>query len=360
MADDSNQKNHSNIKVTELPNSEVEIEGEVTAEKLEKARGKAVTRLSQTLKIPGFRPGHTPEKVIIQHIGEYPILEDAAEIALTEEYPLILAEHGIDALGRPDIAITKLAAGNPLGFKIKTAVNPRFALPDYKKIAKEKNVAHAAPDVSEKEIDEAIERIRHNKAHLDLHKKLGTDLKNHEHEEIKAEDLPPLDDEFAKSIGDYATLADLRAKMKESLVKEKEYEAREKTRIDIVESIIAATEIPLPEVLVDSELQKMLGQLKEDVSRTGLSYEEYLKQINKSEDDLKKEWRETAEKKAKFQLILNKIADTEHIEPDMEVLEHESKQLMDMYKDADPMRIRVYVATLLINEAVLKFLEEQS
>jgi FKBP-type peptidyl-prolyl cis-trans isomerase (trigger factor) len=359
MTDDASNKNYANIQIKKLDNSEVEIEGEISAEKLEKSRAKAVNRLSENLKIPGFRPGKAPEKVILQHIGEYPVLEDAAEIALAEEYPLILAEHGIDALGRPNITITKLAADNALGFKITTAVMPEVALPDYKKIAEEKNKTTPEVTVTEKEISDAIERIRENKAHIDLHKKLGTELHSHEHEAIKPEDLPIVDDEFVHSVGDFKDLADFQEKVKESLVKEKEYQEREKIRIDIVESIIAKTSIALPEVLIESELAKMFAQLKDDVARAGVKYEDYLEEIKKTEDDLRKEWRETAEKKAKFQLILNKIADTENIAPDHEMLEHESKNLIDMYKDADPARIRLYVATLLINEKVLKFLEKQ-
>jgi len=359
MADDTNKKNYANIQVKKLENSEVEIEGEITTEKLEAARGKAVARLSETLKVPGFRPGHIPEKIIIDHIGEYPILEDAAELALAEEYPGILAEHGIDALGRPAVTITKLAQGSPLGFKITTAVMPQFDLPDYKKIAAGKNAALSVAEVSDKEIDESLERIRQNKAHLDLHKKLGTELSDHSHEAVKPEDLPALDDEFAKSIGPYDGLADLREKLKEGLVKEKEGQNREKTRLEIVEAIVEATEINVPEVLVESELVKMLAQLKDDTARANIKYEDYLEQIKKTEADLRKEWRETAVKKAKFQLILNKIAAAENIAPNAEMVEHETKTLMDIYKDADPLRIRIYVETLITNEEVLKFLEEQ-
>ncbi len=352
-----NSKNYSNIQIKKLDNAEVEIEGEISAQKLGDSREKAVKKLSQTLTIPGFRPGKAPENVLIKHIGEYPILEDAAEIALTEEYPLILQEHAIDAIGRPAITITKLAADNPLGFKIKTAVMPKFDLPDYKKIAGEKNSQEFKFEVNDKEVDEAIQRIRENKAHHDLHAKLGKDT--HDHAPIKPEDLPTLDDNFAKSVGDYKDVGEFRLKVKESLIKEKEYQEREKIRIEIVESILSQTKIAIPAILVEAELAKMIAQLKEDVTRAGIQYEDYLKETKKTEEGIKKEWNESAEKKAKFQLILNKIAALEQIEPDKTMLEHEAKQLMEMYKDADPERIRIYVETILVNEQVLKFLENQ-
>ncbi len=192
------------------------------------SRQKAVKKLSETLNIPGFRSGKAPENVLIQHIGEYPVLEDAAEIALTEEYPLILQEYAIDAIGRPNITITKLAASNPLGFKITTAVMPEFTLPDYKKIAKEKNLKEIKIELNDKEVEDAISRIRENKAHHDLHQKHGLKGNDHSHGEIKKEDLPEINDEFVKSLGEYAHIADFKAKVKESLIKEKEYQEREK------------------------------------------------------------------------------------------------------------------------------------
>jgi len=129
-------KQYSNIKITPLKNSEVEIEGEISADILQSSHKAATKRLSETLEIPGFRKGKVPESVIKQRIGEYPILEDAAEIALNSEYPNILIDHKINAIGRPEITVTKLALGNPLGFKIKTAIEPQFSIPDYKTIAK--------------------------------------------------------------------------------------------------------------------------------------------------------------------------------------------------------------------------------
>jgi len=350
-------KQYSNIKITPLKNSEVEIEGEISADILQSSHKAATKRLSETLEIPGFRKGKVPESVIKQRIGEYPILEDAAEIALNSEYPNILIDHKINAIGRPEITVTKLALGNPLGFKIKTAIEPQFSIPDYKTIAKKINGKVITNDVADKEVDDAIEEIRKNKAHYDFHQQQKLDWSNHAHPEIKDEDLSPLNDEFAKSIGKFETLDALKKQIRENLVKEKEHKAREQKRIEIMDKIIESIKVDLPEVLVRSELEKMLGQFKDDVTRAGLEFDEYLKQVKKTEEEIKKEWRGSAEKKALYQLILNKIAETEKIEADKDMLEHEVKNLLDMYKDAHPENVRVYVGTMLRNEQVFKFLE---
>src|SRR3989338_9907444 len=124
------------VSVKKLPKSEVEIEGELDAETLESYFGKALKRLGDSLDLDGFRNGKIPENVLISKIPEIRILEEMAEMALSEHYPKIVEEEKIDAISRPEIAITKLARKNPFGFKIKTAVLPEIKLPDYKKVAK--------------------------------------------------------------------------------------------------------------------------------------------------------------------------------------------------------------------------------
>ena len=124
------------IKIIKLPKSEIEIEGELEADIFENYFTKALKRLGENLKIDGFRKGKIPENILLSKIPEITILEEMAQIALNEHYPKILEEEKIDAIGRPEISITKLARKNPLGFKIKTAVLPKIKLPDYKGIAK--------------------------------------------------------------------------------------------------------------------------------------------------------------------------------------------------------------------------------
>ena len=125
------------IEIKKLPESEIEIAGEISVGDFEICREQAVKLLSQGIKINGFRQGNIPEKILTEKIGEGEILEAMAEIALRKEYPKILEENKIFAIGHPQITITKIAKNNPLGFKIKTAVVPEIQLPDYKKIASE-------------------------------------------------------------------------------------------------------------------------------------------------------------------------------------------------------------------------------
>src|SRR3989344_729663 len=124
------------VTVKKLPKSEVEIEGELEAELFETYFAEALKKIGENFETDGFRKGKAPERVLLSKIPEIRILEEMAEMALSEHYPKIIEEEKIDAISHPEISITKLARKNPLGFKIKTAVLGKIKLPDYKALAK--------------------------------------------------------------------------------------------------------------------------------------------------------------------------------------------------------------------------------
>ena len=164
---------YKNFKITALHNCEVEIEAEVSAEDFLPYRNRAIKKLTKDAKLPGFRPGHVPEKVLVDRLGESGILEEAAQMALSEVYPNIVLKENIDVLGRPEITITKIAAGNPLGFKIKTAILPTFDLPDYVKISKEilKESGTTDTSVKDSEVDAVFLDIRKTRAQAEAKRK---------------------------------------------------------------------------------------------------------------------------------------------------------------------------------------------
>ena len=274
------EKHYTDIKLNLLPEREIEIVGTITAEKMGFMRQKALKRMAETLEVDGFRKGNVPEAIVAQKVGQMRLLEAAAEIALSEEYPNILEEHKIDAIGRPEISITKIGQGSAMEFKVKTALLPEVKLTDYKKIA------------------------------------------------------------GRSALIDKTATADKR-------------------RTEILEEIMRESKIDLPKILVDSELEKMLAQFKDDIGKSGVSFEDYLKHIKKSEEDLKVEWKETAVKRAKSQVILNTVAKEQEIAPKEEDVKKEMEHILSHYKDADRFRVRMYVETFMTNELVFQFLESQ-
>ena len=339
------EKNYINLKIEKLENSEIEIKAEIPEETVSKYKDKAVKKLGKNIKIDGFREGHIPENILLGRIGEQVILEEQVQMALADVYPSIAQNEKLHVIGRPEVIITKLAHGNPIEFKIKTTVMPEIKLPDYKKIAGSVVLDDKNSNVSDDEVKEAIKQIKKGIA---AQKKDGA-----KQPEVE------LTDEFVKTLGDFKDVKDFETKIKENLIKEKLMKAREKRRAEIVENIIKESEIALPKILIESELDKMLAQFKDDIARMKISFDEYLKKIKKTESDLRKEWKLDAEKRAKFQLILNEIANVENIKIPKEDIEKETSHILEHYKDAKPENVRIYIISVLTNEKVFQLLEGQ-
>ncbi|MCB9814586.1 hypothetical protein H6784_04185 [Candidatus Nomurabacteria bacterium] len=361
--------------VEELPDSQVKISGELPYAELQSERTAAVVALGKNVTLDGFRKGHIPTPVLEKHIGEMAIMTEMAERAIAHAYPHIIEEHKIEAIGQPQIEVTKIAPENPLGFTATVAIIPKFTLPDYEAIAKEVNKKRPSDEVTEAELDEKIKEIQTQKRAYERMQNLAnqkapeadgaTDLPTPESEAAKAEDdkdapLPELTDEYVKTLGQpgqFETVADFKAKLREHVEIEKKQTNAAKHRADITDGIIAKTEIKLPKILVESEINQMFAQMQEDLNRSELKMEDYLTHIKKTKDDLAAEWKPAAEMRAKLQLILNEIAKKEEVIPNKEQLDAQTKELLTRFKDADEHRVRLYVASVLLNEEVLKMLE---
>lgn len=338
-----------------LPDCEVEITAEITKEALESYKTKAFKKVKEATEIDGFRKGHVPEAKLKEMFGEMGILEEAGEMAINDCAIELLVESKTNFLGRPEIALSKIAIDSPIEFKIKVTVMPDVKLPDYKKIAKKENaIEEKIEEVTEKQVGDTIAEIQNMYAKQNHHHAPGE-----VHVEGEELPLPEINDEFVKKLGDFKDVSDFRTKLKENIGKEKEVHAKEKKRGKLLEKLVEETKIEMPKIVVESELDKMEGQFKADIAQMGLQPEEYLKHIKKTWEDLRKEWTPDAEKRAKTQLILQKISLEEKIEPTKEEMEKQIKLLTDQYKGADPERVRAYVEMVLINDAVIRFLEEQ-
>lgn len=350
------------IKITKLDKGQIEIEGSIESAILESHRAKAIELIGRDIELPGFRKGKVPADMVEKNVSPLAIYEEMATLALNEAYPQILEKNKIDAIGRPEINITKLAPGNDLEFKIKTAVLPEIQIGDYKKVAKAEKDSLPEVTVSEEEIEKTTKEILKMRAHQKLHEDDPDSAKaspgKHSHGEIKDEDLPALDDEFVKSMGNFADVADFKTKLKENIKLEKTNMEREKRRLRIIEGVMAQSEAEIPEILVDAEMTKLLYRMQADVEQMGVKFEDYLKHLNKTEEDMKKEFRGDAEKRAKLELVLDAIAKAEKLVAEEKDIEAEVQKLMDMYKDADPERARMYVSGMIQNEKVFRFLED--
>jgi trigger factor len=347
--------------INKLEQSIVEIVSSIDAEKFSSYEESALARIGEMMEVAGFRKGKAPADIIKKNLkNDMIVLEEMAQMAIYDAYPQILEEEKIDAIGRPEISITKIAKGSDLEFKIKTATLPVVSLADYKKIAQEegKKEEHKEEiNISEEEIAKVIEDLRKMRAHQNMPPHEHED--GEEHADMKEEDLPKVDDEFAKSFGKFENVEDLKSKIKENLKIEKETVKKDKKRMAIVEKIIENTKVEVPEILIQSEIDKLLHRLESDIANAGFKKEDYLKQIGKTEEDLRNEWHSDGEKRAKLELIIHEISNKENLKAEKEEIEKEALNITKMYKEADPVRAKAYVEQMLTNEKVFNFLENQ-
>jgi len=355
------------ITIKKLDKSEMEILGVLEVAEFEKYEEKALEKIGERLELQGFRKGKAPKAVVKENVQEMELLQEMAECALTDNYIKILEENKIDAIGHPQIAITKIAKGSPLEFKIVTAVLPEMELPDYKKIASVENKKEDYKKeivVDDKDVEKTILELRKMRAEQAQPKhehKEGEKKEEHieAHKEISESEYPIFDDTFAKTFGDFKSADAFKEKIRNNLKIEKETEQKDKLRLAIVEELVKQTGGEIPEILTQSETDKIMYHLQADITNAGLKFEDYIKQINKTEVDLRKEWKPDAEKRAKLQMIIHTISERESLKPTEKEIEKDVTQITTMYKDADPTRARAYVEQMLENEKVFKFLEKQ-
>ena len=148
-----------------------------------------------------------------------------------------------------------------------------------------------------------------------------------------------------------------REQLSAMLSEDKKTAAKEKLRLSIADAIAAETTVELPNVMIESELNRTQSQFENDIQRMGVKLDDYLKHAKKTLEEIRKEWLPHAEKKAKLQLILNEISRLENIKPSPAEIETETNHIVEHYKDADRERAAIYAETVLTNEKVFEFLE---
>ena len=341
------------IDIKKLDKSEIEITGEIQDGDFESFRQEALKNISKDIKIDGFRPGNIPEKILTDKVGEGTVLEEMANLSLRKFYQKIIDENNLKVIGRPEIVITKIARNNPLGFKIKTAVMPEIILPDYKKIAKETREIPEEIKVEEKEIDNTLEYLRKSRA-----------TKNEKGEMV----LPELDDNFVKTFNKpeegkniFENISDLRKVIHENLINEKKIKTKEKKRIKILDKITESLKIEIPNILIESEKNKLLNEAKFNIEQMGLEWNKYLDHLKKTEEEILKEMESDAIRRVKYGLILDEIGIKEKINVSQQELEAENDKLAKFYKKSghnlDREKIKSYVYGILSNEKIFKLLE---
>jgi len=177
---------------------------------------------------------------------------------------------------------------------------------------------------------------------------------------------PELTDEWAKTLGQFNDLNDLKKSIEEGILEEKETKEKERLRVALLEKLIEQTKIELPEILIEGETENQLHSLKHLIERQGMSFEDYLNKIKKTEDDLKKDLCKEAEKTLKGFVVLRTIAKLENCLPSPEEIEKTVNEIINYQamegndvNQIDREALMEYTKEKLTNEKVFQFLENQ-
>ena len=363
--------------VENLSPTRVRLAVEVPFEELKPSLDAAYKKIGAQVRVPGFRPGKVPTRVIDQRVGRAAVLEEAVNDALPRVYNDAAREHDLKPLGRPDIDVTKLDDGSSLSFTAEVDVRPEITLPELDGLA----VTVADVVVSDTDIDEQLEALRARFAtlsgvdraaqagdfvSLDLLAKVdgvevdggsatglsyevgsgdlidglddaltgksagesatfATTLQQGDHagaqaevtatvNSVKQRELPPVDDDFAQLASEFDTVAELRADLRERLGRVKALEQGGEARDKVLEALIAATDFPLPESAVTAEVEVREHDIVHSLGHDDALFDRYLEAAGKTRDDFSAELRENAEQSVRAQFLLDAIADAVQVQ----------------------------------------------
>lgn len=176
--------------------------------------------------------------------------------------------------------------------------------------------------------------------------------------------LPELNDDWAKSLGNFQNIKDLTDSIKEGMIEEKQIKERDRLRLLLLNKLIEENEFELPEILVKSETENQMHSLEHFLQDQNLSFDDYLKKIKKTTKDLEDEVRKEAEKTLKGFIILRTIASLENIVPNDNEIEKAMNDILNQQvqrgediNQIDKESLKEYIKERLTSEKVFQYLE---
>jgi trigger factor len=362
--------------VESLSPTKVKLTVEVPFAELEPSLASAYKKLGAQVKIPGFRPGKVPPGIIDQRIGRGAVLDEAVNEAIPRFYGQAVEDNAVRILGRPDIDVTEFTDGEKLTFTAEVEVRPEVTLPAFDSLTVTVDNAVADDAEVDAQLGtlrdrfavlQGVERAVETgdfvsidlSATVDgepvegasasgLSYEVGTDalvpgideqlvgmnagesrtfatkLVAGEYADqladvtvtvktVKTKQLPELDDEFATTASEFDTIDELRADIRGRIERVKRLQQGVEARDKVLEALLAAIELPLPEGFVANEIEWREQSIQSQLDQYGISREDYLETEGRTEEELTSEIRTGATEAVKAQLVLDAVADAEEI-----------------------------------------------
>jgi trigger factor len=360
--------------VEQLSPTRVKINVEVPFDELKPNFDRAYRKIAQQVRIPGFRPGKAPARVLESRIGRAPVLDEVVNEAIPAKYLEAVRAGDVRTLGQPDFEVTKLEDRDVLEFTAEVDIRPEISLPD----AGDISVTVDDIEVTDSDVDEELQNMRARFGTLQgvdrpaehgdfLAIDLSASVDGEEVEEaattglsyeigsgqlvdgiddavigasagetktfttklvagqyagrdaevsvtvqsVKERELPDADDEFAQLASEFDTIEEFTANLREQLVKMKRVQQGVQARDKILEALLESVDVPLPEKIVEAEVSNRRHDAIHDLDHNEEALAELLENEGKSIEEFDSEVRSESEKAVRTQLLLDAIADAE-------------------------------------------------
>ena len=156
---------------------------------------------------------------------------------------------------------------------------------------------------------------------------------------VETKELPELDDDFAQDVSEFDTLAEYKEDIKKNLLEKKEKEARTAKENAAVDKVIENAQMEIPEAMINTQISQMLDDFSRRMQAQGLTMEQYFQFTGMTADKMREEMKPQALKRIQTRLVLEKIAETENIQPSEEEVNEEIGKMAEMYKmEADKLK----------------------
>ncbi len=358
--------------VEQLSPTRVRINVEVPFAELQPDFDRAYKELAKTVRLPGFRPGKAPARLLEARVGREAMLEQVINEALPSRYGQAVTETDVRPLGQPDIEVTKKEYGQELVFTAEVDIRPEITLPDLSAL----KITVDPIEVSDEDVDTELQSLRARfgtltgverpaatgdfvsidlSANIDGEDVPEASTKGLSHEvgsgqlveglddaivglsagesksftttmaagphagkeaevtvtlgSVKERELPEPDDDFAQLASEFDTIDELRANLADQVRKVKRLQQAEEIRTATLDALLEQVDMPLPEAIVQAQVDNTLHNALHGLDHDEAKFAEALKKQGSSREEFDADTRSNSEKAIKTQLLLDALAD---------------------------------------------------
>lgn len=365
------------VTTTPIEHSQVVLDLEIEPERVARAREQAYRRIVQRIDVPGFRRGKAPRPIVERYVGRDTLEQEALDLLLPDAYKQALEETGLQPIDSPSIDVVSrdplhIKATVPVQPRVELGNYRELRIARPRVEVLEEQVDQVLGRLREQHatwvpVDRFVwsgDRVRLD-MHAEVEGRVILDRKDIEYEvdpentspvpgfshqleglragdrkefslpfpadyparhlagkeahftvvihDVREKELPPLDDSFAPTVGDYETLEALRQAIRQELRERAERQAREEHEDAVLNAVLEQARVDLPPQIVARQVERLRQRQSASLDRQGLTIEQYLRFSGKSEEQYAAELRERAERQVKLGYVLDAIAEAEGI-----------------------------------------------